>query len=32
MAQALDRAAQVARIVQVPDAGQPQPCILVGLA
>ena len=32
MAQALDRAAQVARVVQVPDAGQPQPRVLVGLA
>ena len=32
MAQALDRAAQIARVVQVPDAGQTQPRVLIGLA
>ena len=32
MTQTLDRAAQVARVVQVPDARQPQPRVLVRLA
>ena len=32
VAQALDRAAQVARVVQVPDASQTQPRVLIGLA
>ena len=32
MAQALNRAAQVARVVQVPDPSQSKPSVVVGLA